>query len=218
MLQGLQSVLIKLQNSLRELVARRRITLNLKVKALKSLYEEVDGTVDSFRCQAGLNCLEGCGHCCENARVETTELEMLPMAVELVRKGEAERFYEAADKLDFEGRCVFYESVLGHPGMGRCSRYEFRPTVCRLFAFSGNADKYGQTRLVICSVLKESDPVAAQRAIDLVERGRIRPPIMSSCITKASMADPELAREQLPINRALKRAIDRVWIHQKFGE
>jgi Fe-S-cluster containining protein len=195
-----------------------RVTFDIKVKALKSLFDELDREVRGFRRQVGLVCPERCGHCCENGRVETTELEMLPMAVDLVQNGEAERFYDAADKLDFEGRCVFYEPDPGRPGLGRCGRYELRPLICRLFAFSGNADKYGRTRLIVCGIIKDADPLRAQRAIELVEREQFKPPVMAAYVMKASLADPELAREQLPINLALKRAIDRVWLHRKFGK
>jgi hypothetical protein len=69
----------------------------------------------------------------------------------------------------------------------------------------------------VCGVIKDADPERARKAAELVEHGKVRPPMMGAFVTKASMADPELAREQLPINRALKRAIDRVWLHQKFG-
>ena len=197
---------------------RPRITLDMKVKALKSLFGELDRDIERFRHKAGILCPEGCGHCCENARVETTELEMLPLAFELVNSGEAERFYNAADKLDYEGRCVFYESDPDLPGRGRCGRYELRPLICRLFAFSGNADKYGRTRLIVCGVIKDADPEGARKAIELVENGRIKPPIMAAYVMKSSLADPELSRAQLPINLALKRAVDRVWLHQKFGK
>lgn len=138
------------------------------------------------------------------------------MAANLVRFGLADLYYQAADKLDFGGRCVFYEPEAGHPGRGRCSRYELRPLICRLFAFSGNTDKNGRPRLIVCGKIKDADPQHSQKAVELVAYGEVRPPIMSEYVMKAAAIDPQLAREQLPINLAFKRAVDRVWLNQKF--
>ena len=119
------------------------LTSEAKAEALRHLFEELNGEIAWFRLEVGLKCPGACGYCCENSVVETTELEMLPMALELVRRGEAEKFYEAGEKMDFDGRCVLYEPDLDRPGNGRCGRYNLRPLICRLFGFSGNPDKNG---------------------------------------------------------------------------
>jgi Fe-S-cluster containining protein len=193
------------------------LTAEDKAKALRYLFDELNGEIAWFRLEVGLKCPGACGYCCENSVVETTELEMIPVALELVHQGTAERFYDTAEKMDFEGRCVLYEPDLDRPGSGRCSHYELRPFICRLFGFSGNPDKNGAMRLVACGRMKEKDRATVEKAVAIVEEGHIKPPVMANYITKAASIDPELAREQVPINKALKRAIDRVWLHQKFA-
>ncbi|NTV29049.1 MAG: YkgJ family cysteine cluster protein [Candidatus Omnitrophica bacterium] len=206
-----------LSDRLHALVGRvRNVGIPDKARAIKKLFAEVDRDIETFRRKMDLSCPQRCGHCCENARVETTELDMLPMAMRLVRLGEAERLYEAADRLEFEGRCVLYHPDEGHTGRGRCGCYELRPLVCRMFAFSGNPDKHGQNRLVVCGVLRDRVPDTVRRACAQVESGAVRPPLMADYILKAAMPDPEMAREQLPINLAFKRAVDRVWLYRKF--
>ena len=73
-------------------------SLNHDVSAsLTQLYQDVNAQIASLQAATGLQCPPGCGQCCENPEVESSPLEMVPMALELIRRGDAAAWLEQAD-------------------------------------------------------------------------------------------------------------------------
>lgn len=194
---------------------QERGSIEDKSRRLNGIYRSLDKETAFFRTSTGLYCPDGCGHCCATAGVETTTLEMLPMALALERRGESETWYRKAETRDFAGQCIFYTPTDGI-GSGCCAVYPHRPLICRLFGFSGNRDKYGKLRLVGCSVFKKTQPDEAEAAYEGVLNGTCRVPGMSEAVMQASCVDPGLSREHLPINTAFKRAVEIVWLNSKY--
>ena len=60
------------------------------VSQVMDLYTQIDKAVAEFQLKCGLRCPSGCGACCPTANVETTILEMMPLALEILRRGEAD--------------------------------------------------------------------------------------------------------------------------------
>jgi Fe-S-cluster containining protein len=187
-----------------------------KVEKLKALFAEVNDRTRSFQKKTGLTCPERCGACCQSPHIETTELEMLPLADELIHNGKANEWYALAEGQDFLGQCVFYVSSPSDQMNGCCQAYALRPLICRLFAFAGNRDKHGHVRLVTCKVIKKVMPVLAEKALSDVVAGKVVPPVMADLIMRASTLDPEMSRESLPINTAFKRAVERLWLYERL--
>jgi Fe-S-cluster containining protein len=142
---------------------------------------------------------------------------MLPIAAALLEQGTAEDFYARAEQQDFKGRCIFFEPELKLGAPGHCGIYEHRPLICRLFSSSGNTDKSGKTRLVVCSLIKETQAVPFQQAAADVLSGRLAAPVMGHYNMRIMAVDAELARENLSINSAFKRAIERIFMHKKLS-
>lgn len=188
-----------------------------RIRHVRRIYADVDREMRGFRKAAGLGCPGRCGHCCANSNVETTVLEMLPLAQELLRRGEAERWCQEADTKDFPGQCVFYAPDENSPDQGRCRVYAWRPLICRMFGFTGNRDKYGRLRLVACRVMKQLSPHLLEEALGSVDAGKSRPPVMADFVMRASMVDPELSKDSLGINEAFQKAVERLWLARKFG-
>ncbi len=186
-----------------------------KARRLRGVFSLLDKETALFRKKTGLQCPGGCGHCCATAGVETTELEMFPLALALEKAKKAEAFYRQAEEQGFEGRCVFYTPTEGH-GSGCCAAYLQRPLICRLFGCAGNRDKHGKPRLVGCAVFKKTQPDEAEAAYEGVLSGKIRVPFMTEWVMRAAAVDPELSREHLPVNTAFKRALERVWLNNKY--
>jgi Fe-S-cluster containining protein len=188
-----------------------------KVRKLRALFREVDARIRTFQQKTGLLCSERCGSCCESPHIETTELEMLPLAEALIRNSQAEGWYAQAERQDFQGQCVFFTASPADKMSGCCQVYALRPLICRLFAFGGNRDKNGRVRLVTCKVIKSARPAVAERALADVAEGKVVPPVMADLIMRASTLDPELSRESLPINTAFKNAVERLWLHERLN-
>lgn len=187
-----------------------------KIRSVRRIYADVDRATRSFRKKAGLACPGRCGHCCANSNVETTVLEMLPLAEDLARRGEAEAWWQETENRDFPGQCVFYIPDEGDRDQGRCGVYALRPLICRMFGYTGNKDKYGRIRLVACSVMKRLFPQILEDALQRVDAGKDRPPVMADFIMRATMLDQELTKESLSINTAFKKAVERMWLSKQF--
>ncbi|MEI6437793.1 MAG: YkgJ family cysteine cluster protein [Candidatus Omnitrophota bacterium] len=190
-------------------------SLTEKTRRLKGIYRSLDKETAAFKIASGLCCVNPCGQCCINSTVEATELEMLPMAAELIRSGAAEQAYQQAEDRHFEGRCVVYSSGDLY---GKCLSYEQRPLVCRLFGFAGNRDKHGRPRLVTCGLIKHSQPQQVELVLGKVAQGGLNAPMMNDWVMRLSAVDPQMARESFPINTALKKALERIWLNRKYNQ
>jgi Fe-S-cluster containining protein len=173
-----------------------------------SVYGEIDGQVSAFRRATGLCCPPGCGNCCTSDNVEATVIEMLPVAQELFRRGEAEKWLERVAISDGKRACVFYAPDSVVPGNGRCCFYAWRPPVCRLFGFAAVKNKYGKQIFAPCVRQKEMVPLAVERALMAVLTGQAVPGFANFSLQIVGL-EPALGTRPLPINRAVELALER---------
>lgn len=184
-------------------------------RAALSVLHEIDVINRDLQTRTGLSCPSGCGACCENPHIETTVLEMLPAAFDLVRRGEAETFLEKESIVTGAGRCVFYEPDAGQPGRGRCGRYDVRPGICRLFGFATARTRRGR-ELAACRVHKATSAEAVARvALEIVE-GRPVADFPAAAVKLAEI-DPTLGTTTRPINEALREALLRVLMERDLA-
>jgi Fe-S-cluster containining protein len=167
-------------------------------------YHAVDSATSAFGKRAGLSCPPGCGQCCETPDIQATELEMLPMARSITQTGKTETLGDLS-----RGTCVFFEPGPG-PGAGRCNAYELRPLVCRLFGFAARRSKSGRAELASCRVHQTQSPEGLKRALLLAGEA----PQFQDEFTRLAGLEPGIGWELLPINVALKRALERVYLHK----
>jgi Fe-S-cluster containining protein len=165
---------------------------------------------------AGLACPRGCGLCCTTPAVETSVLEMLPMAEEVFRRGESELWSERAHATESSQLCLAYEHEPGHPEKGRCSLYAWRPPICRLYGFAGRLDKHGRAEFVACPVHEAATPAATERAAELALAGHPLP-LFTTPTLAISALDLALGGERLPIRTALLRALDHVGLRSALA-
>ena len=150
-----------------------------KAALVRDIYKQLDVDTAKFHAACGFDC-GSCGHCCENPLIEVTELAMLPLALAVVEQGVAEDLYLLAEQQDFKGRCIFFHAGL-EPGVrGHCGIYMYRPLICRLFGSSGNKDKSGHVRLLVCSAVKQAQPGLLARVEADLAAGRLTAPLMAS--------------------------------------
>jgi len=184
---------------------------------LLELYEEIDSQTAALRAITELRCPPGCGTCCSSPAVEATELEMLPVARQLVRGREALSWLERLRAADDEGPCVFYRPERSTGGEGCCDIYSLRPSVCRLFGYGAVKNKHGIAQLALCTVMKKVIPRAAQDAAHAVERG-LAAPAFTDFARRVAGLEPFLGGRLLPINRALQFALEREGFARQFDK
>lgn len=177
------------------------------VRKIEGLFALADRQAGQFRTKSALRCIEGCGRCCENPRIETTVTELLPLALELWRTKTADHWLAQAASSNDAGRCVFFQPDPVGTGKGRCGVYPFRPLVCRLYGFSANADKFNRLRLITCSIIKAAQPKEMAQAQKLINQGT-RVPKMTDFAMRVSQLDPIWGGRRIPINEAVRSAVE----------
>jgi Fe-S-cluster containining protein len=176
----------------------------------RAIYRRLDCRLAAFRRRSGLACLPGCGECCRSTEVEATVLELLPLALELCRRRAAEKVLGRLHGSQAQAPCIlFSERPLGRFA-GHCTEYSRRPLLCRLFGFSAMEDREGNPELVACRLIRQAYPVRAGKAAAAVAQGRLVVPIMNAYTTAMSRMEPVLGSGALPINEALRQALQRV--------
>ena len=97
---------------------------------------------------------------------------------------------------------------------GFCSRYAYRGLICRLFGFSATRDKNGIAKLVTCQPIKTELPEQYQKGLEKSESGEIV--FMRDYYFRLSVIDADLGREMMPINQAIKRALEAVMAYYSY--
>jgi len=177
-------------------------------------YRYLDRLIERFRNSTGLKCLRGCSYCCRNWPVEATVLEVLPLAEEIYARGEEASVLGLIEEKQASGdeTCVILLPESDEKVAGYCAYYKWRPLMCRLFGFAARKNKHGELEFCGCKLIRESDPSSIKRA-EMALRGNLRPPVYQDAFIQISTIDLSKGYRRLPINQAIKEAIEHLyWI------
>jgi uncharacterized protein len=168
-----------------------------------------DQDIARFANSTGMQCVPGCGHCCESVEVEATVLELIPWAMSVYQMEDIDNWIRKASDRQFSGQCIFYQPDENKPGQGRCAFYQYRPLECRLFGFAAVRNKQGKKNLVTCAFIKKVmgkkfQTIAAHINEDL--------PVvmMPDYVARLSQIDYGLGVKLFPINHAIIEALQRL--------
>ena len=139
--------------------------------------------------------------------------EMLPLAQELFRRGEAYQVLERLINDGDTGMCIFFIPDSFVSLNGRCRYYSYRPTVCRLFGFAARKNKRGILEAAFCKHQKELSPALVAAAENVISRG-VNPPDYTHFSIRFSALDGKL----MPINRAIHMAVERYGLRVQMLE
>lgn len=166
-------------------------------------YDEMAATFSSFQNKTGLTCLSGCGACCLQPTIEASPFEMLPIALELFDQGQADETLERLSNHQ-SPTCFFYRSHSTDGTKGQCGIYTHRPSLCRIFAVGALPDKSHTTKLSICRLIKLEH---RQKMSDI---NPVDAPRIDHWKQKSQLLADELSNQDMPINQALKLALEKV--------
>ena len=183
------------------------------VSRVMDLYARIDKAVAEFQLKSGLRCPTGCGACCPGADVEATILEMLPLAHEMLCNGQADEWIERLASPKESNRCLLYSETSLSDGAGHCGFYQWRPTLCRLFGFCAVRSRTGTKILSVCRSIKQNDPQGAAAAAALADEA----PCFVHYSAQVYALDPVLGTHLMPINTALRSAIERLGLRLAFS-
>ncbi len=180
-----------------------------KVRLVEALFDRLEIEITAFKSETHLFCNAGCGKCCSNPSIDASPLEFLPWAFHLFLNGIAEETLAQLNN-SASKNCHLYHplSVLEHH-KGNCTNYRYRGLICRLFGYAANTDKYGKLRLATCKIIKEEQQENFQTAEELINKGK-HVPIFTDYYMRLAQIDLKMGIKLLPINEALKMAIEEV--------
>ncbi|AOW20026.1 YkgJ family cysteine cluster protein [Urechidicola croceus] len=185
------------------------MSIEIKVRAVEQLFNKLDKEIVTFQVQSSLHCISGCGKCCTMPEIEASPLEFLPWAFHLFLNGEAEN---VLDQLNIKTTliCHVYRPLsLVDNNNGSCGNYKYRGLICRLFGFAASRDKYGQFRLATCKIIKENQKENFENTENAISKGQYVP-IFTDYYMRLSQIDFNLGKIIVPINKALKLAIEEI--------
>jgi len=180
-----------------------------KVRQVEALFDRLEIEIKDFQSETHLYCNAGCGKCCSTPNIDASPLEFLPWAFHLFLNGKAEETLKELAGITAKN-CFLYRSlsVLEYH-KGRCSNYRYRGLICRLFGYAANKDKFGKLRLATCKIIKEGQYENFFKAEEAINE-TINVPIFTDYYMQLAQIDFRMGRTLLPINEALKIAIEEV--------
>jgi Fe-S-cluster containining protein len=182
---------------------------------LQEIYDEMGAKFSDYQKASGLYCLEGCGKCCTNPELEASVLEMFPLALRIMDENKLE---EWLDKLEnpVQDFCLMYEPHSEDGSKGRCGAYKERPSVCRMFGVAGYYDKHHEITLSVCKLIREKYPELTKTWES--EASPEKTPMLVTWSYRMAQIDPALIQDRMPINQALKKALERVALYAQYQE
>ncbi|UZR96376.1 YkgJ family cysteine cluster protein [Chondrinema litorale] len=187
------------------------MSIVLKVKRIQKVFEKLESEVTQLQKNTGIYCLASCGQCCTKPNIEASVLEFLPLAFDLFLRKETTQYKEQILQSGFS-ICHLFNALSVVPNSnyitGKCSQYQYRALVCRLFGYASIRNKHGQKKLSTCKLIKGSYPEEVTR-LDQPEKIELIPNY-SNYFQQLVQIDFKLSQEFHPINKAILRAIDEV--------
>jgi hypothetical protein len=185
------------------------MAIELKVRQVEELFDRLEKEITAFKSETSLHCLAGCGKCCSTPDIDASPLEFLPWALHLFLNGKAEEMLVELDSSSISSCHIYRPLSLLEQHNGSCSNYRYRGLICRLFGYAASRDKYGELRLATCKIIKEDQQENYKNTKEAISKG-LYVPIFTDYYMQLSQIDYRLATTILPINEALKIAIEEV--------
>lgn len=184
-------------------------SIESRVLLVENLFQNLDVEINTFQKETKLGCLSGCGKCCSTPEIDASPLEFLPWAFHFFMNGQAE---EALAELaqNTSATCFLYRpKSLTEFTSGKCSNYQYRGLICRLFGFGATTDKYGKLRIATCNIIKEGQTEHFEKATIAINTD-LSVPIFTEYYMQLSQIDFKLGNVFLPVNKAMKTALEEV--------
>lgn len=185
------------------------MSIESKVRRIEHLFDRLDCEISQFQSQTNLHCIADCGRCCTKPDIEASPLEFLPWAFYLFLNGLGQKTLMELKEYS-SSTCYLYQPLsLLDSHIGSCGNYKYRGLICRLFGYAASRDKYGKLRLATCKIIKEGQSEGFKSAEEAIDKG-LSVPIFSDYYMNLNQIDFRLGNAILPINEALKLAIEEV--------
>jgi uncharacterized protein len=183
------------------------------VSAVEKVFKELDEHIEAATSKTGMKCVNLCNACCMNTNIEASPIEFIPLAAWLYESKIVDEFLIRLDKSDETGYCVLFSPEAWKVGEWACLNYEKRGLICRLFGFGYRLNREGISEMVTCKVMKENCPEAVEKARQWGMEAPDEIPLFRNYSMQLYSINPDLAINQLPINKAIRAAIEKLYFN-----
>jgi len=187
------------------------------VLAVDKVFRDLDEHLALMTSETGMKCLHLCNACCRKTDIEASPIEFIPLAASLYESGKVDEFLIRLDHSDETGYCVLFSPEAWIDGNWGCLNYEKRGLICRLFGFGYRLNREGIPELVTCKKMKENCPEAVAKARQSGSETPDEGPLFRNYSMRLYSIDPDLSIRQLPINKAIRLAIEKLYFHYAPG-
>lgn len=179
------------------------MTLCEKIISVKNIYNQSEARIQAFKQATQLNCVPGCGDCCNRFEPYITVLEGLIIADYLTNNPKMlEKFQLRPSYEQSEVLCPFYvKDVCYH-----CGIYDIRPLICRMFSFCCKKSPQG-LELQACTQIADYFSKEVVLANQLLQHG-LDLPIYVEEYNKLCRVDFMLATDFHPLDRSVEIALE----------
>lgn len=181
-----------------------------KSLAVNDLFNDLELQVNDYLAQTKLGCLSRCSQCCANPRIPATPLEFLPLAFHIYRSGKAEEILESLETCPEESFCIILKQLSTNGHAGQCSQYAHRGLICRLFGNSARKNRAGIKELITCKLIKSEKQELYEKTSAGIAENEVPIPISADYYSRLYTIDFHMAKEQYPVNTAIKKALEAV--------
>ena len=182
------------------------------VEEVEKVFEELDAHLQKTAGQSGIKCPDFCGMCCRKIDIEASPIEFMPLAAWLYKTGRVDEFLERLDHPKHPW-CACFDPEATLRGEWGCQYYEHRGLICRLFGFGFRLNRESLPVLVTCKIMKNTQAEAVAKAGIMAAQNPEEMPIFSHYFMRLLAIDPDLAVPQMPINDAIRIAIEKFYFH-----
>ena len=165
---------------------------------------------NAFKNASGLNCLSSCSRCCTKPDIMASPIEMLPLALTIIKSGAENSIFEVLSKKS--KTCALLTEANTDKTKGQCAAYQDRPVICRLFGFAKTNGK-NEAKFSGCKLIKDNYPAQVtqiEQSLELLSQA----PNLSFWADKVRELEPFLA-QVMPINEALKIILEKVLMERE---
>jgi uncharacterized protein len=182
------------------------------IEEIESVFKELDSHLSLTSSRSGLNCPHSCGMCCRKSDIEASPIEFMPLAAWLYKNDKVDEFLEKLDHPEHPW-CACFDPHAASRGEWGCQFYEHRGLICRLFGFGYRLNRENLPVLVTCRIMKTTRTAAVARAAEIAAANPGEMPVFSHYFMKLLAIDPDLAVPQMPINQAIRTAIEKLYFY-----
>ena len=179
--------------------------IDKSVRAVERLFAQIDQSNKKFLNQVDVRCPQGCNKCCHGKSVSAAPLEFFPYAYFLYQTNQLEdKYWEFKGK---EGTSCYLVEGDEYSLSGKCSIYEYRGIICRLFGNSASINKNGEKTYSACSILK-SQITDQEKFKSVLQKSA---PVYSDFYMRLRTIDNMHGAMLLPINTAILKSMELVY-------